>query len=259
MQFFNYKGYSIHYRYLPGAGDRCFLFANSLGTDFRIWDDVVSRLQPYGAILCFDKPGHGLSVSGGAWDVAAYASLIIALLDAHGIQRCVCIGLSIGGLMGQYLALHQPQRLECLVLSNTAACIGQQPYWDERIAQIEMGGTQSLADMILGRWLSPGFIQTQPSVAAGLKRMLESCATPGYIQACKTLRDTGFADKLSGIHTPVLCIAGSVDAAVPLADMQALADAIAGAQLCVLEGVGHLPCVEVPGDFAAAVIKFVVG
>lgn len=256
MQFFNFQGQTIHYQYLPGKGERFFVFANSIGTDLRIWDEVITQLLPHGSVLRFDKPGHGLSVTGTAGDIETYAAIVLALLDAHHVERCVFIGLSIGGLMGQYLALHHPHRIEKLVLSNTASRIGGAEYWNERIEKIKAGGIPSLSGMILGRWLSPHFMQTQPDVAAGLKRMLESCDTQGYMHACQVLRDTDFSQQISAIRMPVLCIAGSLDAAIPLDDMRSLAAAVNGAQLLVLDGIGHLPCVEVPGAFADAVKAF---
>lgn len=257
MQFFSFQDQSIHYLLQQGAGERTFVFANSLGTDFRIWDEVVTRLLPHGSVLRFDKPGHGLSESGSGAGVDWYGQLVLALMDAKGIDRCVFIGLSIGGLMGQWLALHHPQRIEQLVLSNTAARIGELPYWIDRIATIETGGIAPLSDMILGRWLSPSFLQKNRAALAGMKRMLESCDIPGYVQACATLRDTDFTGQLNGIHLPTLCIAGSVDGAIPVRDMEELAAAIPGARLQVLEGVGHIPCVEVPEAFTQALLAFV--
>lgn len=257
MQFFSFQNQSINYQYLPGAGWRNFVFANSLGTDFRIWDEVVSHLLPHGSVLRFDKPGHGLSESGSGAGVDWYGQLVLALMDAHGIDRCVFIGLSIGGLMGQWLALHHPHRIEQLVLSNTAARIGELPYWNNRIATIEAGGIAPLADMILGRWLAPVFLQNNKTAVAGMKRMLENCDIKGYVQACATLRDTDFSGQLHSISLPTLCIAGSADGAIPSADMETLAAAIPGARLKVLEGVGHIPCVEVPEIFADAVLDFV--
>ncbi|OLY93851.1 3-oxoadipate enol-lactonase [Cnuella takakiae] len=257
MQFCSFQNQSIHYQYLPGAGVRNFVFANSLGTDFRIWDEVVTRLLPHGSVLRFDKPGHGLSESGSGGGVEWYGQLVLALMDAHGIDRCVFVGLSIGGLMGQWLALRHPKRIEKLVLSNTAARIGELPYWIDRIATIKAGGIAPLADMILGRWLAPSFLQNNTATVAGMKRMLEGCALPGYVQACATLRDTDFSGQLQSISLPTLCIAGNADGAIPLADMETLAAVIPAASLRVLEGVGHIPCVEVPKIFADAVLDFV--
>ena len=258
MQFIDIHGKAIHYKYVKANSPRTFLLVNSLGTDFRIWDEVTDLLKSEGSVLLFDKPGHGLSEeTEGPCRIADYERLVFSLLDALQIEKCIFIGLSIGGLIGQHMALKHPERIEQLVLCNSAPKADAAGFWNTRIEAIRQGGMASMADKILERWLSPNFRNDKKTVTAGLKRMLENCSTLGYIQACEAIRDEDLSDQIHAIGMPTLCIVGSQDQATPPERVQATAASIPNAKLFVIEGVGHLPCVEAPQEFARAVLDFI--
>ncbi|MCU7549779.1 3-oxoadipate enol-lactonase [Chitinophagaceae bacterium LB-8] len=257
MQFININGKAIHYKYLKGNGERTFLFVNSLGTDFRIWDRVVELIRSEGSVLCFDKPGHGLSEEvDGPIRISDYVQLIISLLDMLQIEKCVYVGLSIGGLIGQHMALKHSERIEHLILSNSAPKADAAEYWKTRINAIRQGGMASLSDKILERWLSEDFRNNQKIETAGLKRMLESCSTLGYIHACEAIRDEDLSNEIHAIAIPTLCIAGSEDNATPQERVEATAAKIPNAKMVVINGVGHLPCVETPQEFVQILLDF---
>lgn len=257
MQFININGRSIHYKYVKGNGERTFLFVNSLGTDFRIWDRVIDPIKSEGSILCFDKPGHGLSEEiEEPMRIRDYVQLIIDLLDTLQIEKCIYVGLSIGGLIGQYMALQHPERIEQLILSNSAPKADAAEYWNTRINAIRQGGMASLSEKILERWLSEDFRIQKKVETAGLKRMLENCSPHGYIRACEAIRDEDLSNQIQAITIPTLCIAGSEDNATPQESVHATAAKIPNAKMVVIDGVGHLPCVEAPQEFAQTVLDF---
>jgi 3-oxoadipate enol-lactonase/4-carboxymuconolactone decarboxylase len=257
MQFIHINGTAIHYKFVKGNGERTFLFVNSLGTDFRIWEYVIKQFKSQGSVLCFDKPGHGLSEAiDKPCGIADYVNIIISLLDALEIETCVYVGLSIGGLIGQYMALKHPERIEQLILSNSAPKADAASYWNTRIETIRQGGMASMSDKILERWLSEDFRSNNKIETAGLKRMLESCSPLGYIRACEAIRDEDLSHRIHAIGIPTLCITGSEDNATPPERVQATAAAIPNASIVVINGVGHLPCVEAPYAFAQAVLDF---
>jgi 3-oxoadipate enol-lactonase / 4-carboxymuconolactone decarboxylase len=257
MQFIKIDGRSIHFKYVKGNGDRTFLFVNSLGTDFRIWDSVIELIKNEGSILCFDKPGHGLSEEiDELLHISGYVQLVISLLDALQIEKCVYVGLSIGGLIGQHMALQHPERIEHLILSNSAPKADAAEYWNTRINTIRQGGTSSISEQILERWLSEDFINQKKVETAGLKRMLESCSPLGYIRACEAIRDEDLSNQIQGIKMPTLCIAGSEDNATPKERVEQAAAKIPNAKMVVIDRVGHLPCVEAPREFAQTILEF---
>jgi 3-oxoadipate enol-lactonase/4-carboxymuconolactone decarboxylase len=259
MQFININGHSIHYKYLKGNRERTFLFVNSLGTDLRIWDEVVDLVKSEGSVLLFDKPGHGLSevIEIRPLSIADYVQLIISLLDALQINKCVYVGLSIGGLIGQHMALHHPDRIEYLVLSNSSPRSDGADYWNARIETIRHVGMAAMSDKILHRWLADDFRNNMQAETAGLKRMLESCSPLGYIRACEAIRDEDLSNSIHGIQIPTLCIAGSEDNAISPEKVQATAASIPNAKVIVIDGVGHLPPIEAPQEFAQTVLDFI--
>ena len=258
MTFIKINGHTIQYKYLKTNSERTFVFINSLGTDFRIWDDVVEVLKNHGSILCFDKQGHGLSeVSSTPLNIGDYAHDVIGLMDALSIEKAVIVGLSIGGVIGQYLAVHQADRIEKLVLSNTAPKIGSAETWDLRINKVKNDGIQSITEGVMKVWFSENFHQTRPNELIGYANMLTNSPVEGYIQACEALKNNDLTTQITHINIPTLCIAGSVDGSTPPALVKAMADKIPNAQYIEIEGVGHIPCVETPSVVAAHILNFI--
>ncbi len=257
MNFLTINNHSIHYQHLTGAGERTFVFINSLGTDFRIWDEVVARLQPHGAILRFDKPGHGLSETPKtALTISDYGAIVVGLLDQLHIDRCVLVGLSIGGVIGQHLALTHPDRIEKLVLSNTAPKIGTADGWNDRMQTVRTSGMAAVSDGVLERWFPPVFRNANQARVAGYRAMIEQTDPVGYNRACEAIRDEDMTDQIQEITLPTLVIGGTDDLATPPELVQAMADKIAGATCHMIAGVGHIPCVQTPEIVAQFILDF---
>lgn len=230
------------------------LFANSLGTDLRLWSRVLPLLPPGLRYIRYDKRGHGLSESGDGSQIDAHADDAIAVIEQVARGPVVFVGISIGGLIGQVVAQRRPDLVRALVLSNTAARLGTEESWRARMAAVTVGGLDSIADSIMERWFTPAF-RASPELALW-RAMLSRCPVQGYLDACAAL---GRADQrlaTAALRLPTLCLAGEADQAVPSPQVRATAQLIAGAQFRELSAVGHLPPVEDPHGWAACVVPF---
>ncbi len=244
------------YSTIEGASELPVLvFSNSLGTDFTMWDAVMPKLLPFFRILRYDTRGHGKSiVSGTPHSIAQLAEDVITILDKEKIEKCYFCGLSMGGLIGQYLAIHHANRLEKLIICNTAAKIGVENVWNERIAHVLQQGTASIWEATLQRWFTPAF-QTKKAQFDHIKTAFCACDSVGYTANCAAIRDVDFRADLSKITISTLVIAGAKDPVTTVADGQFLVKHIPNAQLVVLDAA-HLSSVERPTEFALALLGF---
>lgn len=229
------------------------LYANSLGTDLRMWGGVT-RLLPQRAIR-FDKRGHGLSATPAQdWTVEDIAADAVALLDHLGVPQATIAGCSVGGMIAQALAIHHPSRARALILSNTAAKIGTEASWQARITAIQTAGIASIAETILDRWF-PAPFRTSPD-AMPWQTMLLRADPLGYIQTCRALSRADLRAGLQTLTLPTLLIAGSEDQSTPPALVAETAALIAGAQTIVLQGSGHIPAIDAPEATARIIAAF---
>ena len=233
------------------------LFANSLGTDLRMWDGVSAALHGFRCIG-FDKRGHGLSATPiSPWTVEDLACDAIALLDHLGVASAIVAGCSVGGLIAQAMALDHPGRVRALILSNTAAKIGTEQMWATRIAALRAGGIASISAAILERWFAPAFLNSPDSLP--WQTMLLRCDLTGYIGTCEALAAADLRDRVPTLDLPVLVLAGSKDQATPPALVAETAAMIPGARLEVLNGSGHLPAIDAPAQTADLILNFARG
>ena len=244
MMFAELNGASLHYHYRAGEGTGI-VFLNSLGTDFRLWNGVVERLPGDIPLLRLDKRGHGLSQTAPA-TMETYAGDAIALMERHGMGPSLICGVSIGGMIAQTLALKRPDLAAGLILSNTAARIGSEEMWAERIAAVEAASLGEMAEGVLARWFAPAFRAAHPAPFEGYRAMLSRTPKEGYLTACRALRETDLRTRVSGIAVPTLCLSGNHDQSTPPEVVEALAAAIPGAEHALIEGVGYLPMAEAP-------------
>lgn len=263
MQFVNINGHTIHYKFIQNSpsgdgGVRTFLFINSLGTDFRIWDEVVAELKNYGNILLFDKRGHGLSdVVTDTKGLNDYAVDTAALLKYLQINKCILIGLSVGGMIAQVLASKIPQQIEKLILCDTRFKIGNEEIWNTRIQQVKENGLQSISGGVMQRWFSADFHRTQSVKVTGYQNMLERTPVLGYIQTCEAIRDADLTIIAKQIEIPTLCVVGSEDKSTTPEEVKNLADLIEGSKYEVINGSGHIPCVDNAVALSKLIIDFI--
>ena len=250
-------GIRLHARIDGPAAAPAVLLLNSLGTDLRMWDGVAGRLARSFRVVRFDKPGHGLSESGPRpGDIGGLAAHAASVLDAFGVATAHVIGVSIGGQIAMALAEARPDRVDRLVLSNTAARIGSAAMWSERIAALERDGIAPMADAVLERWFSPSWRAKHADELAGWRAMLCRCEPAGYLACCDALAAADLTGACEALRRPVLVVAGSADGATPAALVQATAARIEGAAFACIDGVGHLPCIEDEAAFLELVEGF---
>ena len=231
------------------------VFANSLGTDHSIWDQVITALPDGLRVLRFDNRGHGKSdAPPGPYTMGTLIADAEAILDTHQIRDCVFVGLSIGGMIAQGLAAKRLDQVRAVVLSNTGAKIGTPDSWMERVAKIEAGGIEAIADMVMQVWFSARFRQSDQ--LAHWRALLLSTPVAGYVGCCHAIAGADLITPTSGLRLPVLAIAGSEDGATPPDLVRETAALIPGSRFHLIRGAGHIPCVEAPGEYARALTAF---
>lgn len=248
MQFASLNGVAVHYQLIGAPGKRpLVVFVNSLGTDFRIWRDVVVRLAGEYAILLYDKRGHGLSGVGRTpYAMSTLADDLAALIEHIGARRAVVCGVSVGGMIAQQLYAQRRDLVGGLILCDTLPRIGDDAFWDARIAAIRAGGLAAVAEGVLQRWFTPGFRSPQNTAYAGYRLMFERQPQDGYIATCLAIRECDLTPLASRIHAPTMCVVGDQDGSTPPPLVEAFAGTIHGAGFKVIEDCGHLPSIEQP-------------
>ncbi len=246
---------NLHYLEDGDPNGKPVVFANSLGTDFRLWDKIIPRLPRNLRLIRFDKRGHGLSqCPAGPYTMGALVRDTERLIEVLGAEGCVLVGLSIGGMIAQGLAVKRPDLLRAVVLSNTGVKIGTPEIWDERIATVRAKGIEALADGVMGRWFSKGFRET-PELKAW-RNMLVRTPAEGYAGCSAAISGTDFYATNPTIKMPALAIAGSEDGSTPPDLMRETIGMIEGGRYHLIRGAGHLPCVEKPEEYAEVLNGF---
>lgn len=245
----------LHYR-IDGVPDGApIVFANSLGTDLHLWDAVLPHLPEGLRIIRYDKRGHGQSsVQPAPYSMGALIRDAEALLDYLDIRDCVFVGLSIGGMIAQGLAVKRMDQVRALVLSNTAAKIGTPPLWQDRMDAVRTGGIEALVDATMERWFSREFRATGKHLA--WRGMMINQPVEGYLGCCAAIAGTDFYTPTSGLRLPTLGIAGSEDGSTPPDLVRETVDLIPGSRFELMRRAGHLPCVEKPVEYAALLQQF---
>lgn len=259
MQFIDIGGITLHYQLIGGPADKpVIVFANSLGTDFRIWRDVIVRLAGDFPIVTYDKRGHGLSDVGAApYSMDDHVGDLEALLDHLKVKRAIVCGLSVGGLIAQGLYAKRPDLVRGLVLCDTAHKIGTTESWNARIATVETDGIASIADGVLKLWFTPEFHEQRKADLTGYRNMLARQPLAGYAGTCAALRDADYTEAAKAIAVPTLCVVGDQDGSTPPELVRSMADLIPGSRFKIIDGASHIPCVEQPEALVELVRRFI--
>lgn len=255
MQTMSTSGITLHIRDEGPRDGRAVLFANSLGTDLRVWDALLPLLPAGLRIVRYDKRGHGLSDATPApYAMDRLVADAEAVCGGLGLRDVTFVGLSIGGLIGQGLAAKRPDLVRALVLMDTAAKIGTAQMWQDRIDAITAGGVEALADPILERWFTPAFRAANPGFALW-RNMLTRTSVAGYTGCCAAIAGADLTDSTRALRLPVLAMAGDADGSTPPDLVRATAD-LCGADFHVIPDAGHIPCVEQPQATARLLADF---
>ncbi|MGI8531527.1 MAG: 3-oxoadipate enol-lactonase [Geodermatophilaceae bacterium] len=247
----------LHYEVAGRADGPVVLLSGSLGSDLRMWDPQLPHLLDAGLrVIRYDHRGHGGSpVPPGPYTLDEVAGDALDLLDRLGVERVSVVGLSLGGMVGMWLARNAPDRVERLVLCCTAAELGPASMWDERIAAVAAGGTQAVADAVAERWLTPATRAGRPELVQWLRDMIAATSAVGYAGCCAAIRDMSLVAGLGAITAPTLVLAGAADPATPPEQGQRIAEGIPGARLVVVPDVAHLATLEAAGRCSELILR----
>lgn len=259
VSFLSVGGTTLHHRYTAATTTaQPMVLINSLGTDFRIWDEVVARLAGEMPLLAYDKRGHGLSdIGGGVRSIDDHVDDLSALIDHFGFEKVVLCGLSVGGMIAQGFYARRPDIVEALILCDTAHKIGTTESWNTRIATIEQYGIEAIADAVLKVWFTPEFHLARAADLAGSRNMLVRQPLLGYIGTCVAVRDADFTASSRHMAAPALCIVGDQDGSTPPDLVHSLAELMPAARFEVIRNAGHIPCIEQPEALTTLIRDFV--
>jgi 3-oxoadipate enol-lactonase len=221
------------------------VLSGSLGSTLEMWRPQVAPLTERFRVIRIDHRGHGGSpVPPGPYHVSDLAGDALALLDELGLERVAWCGLSMGGMVGMYLASETPERISALTLCCTTACFPDKTVWTERIAAVSARGTAPIAEAVVSRWFTPEWAARNPEQIEGFQKMVAETPDAGYLACCQALEAWDHRDRLGAIRVPTLVIAGSADPSTPVEPhARTLFEGIPGAHLEVLEAA-HLATVE---------------
>lgn len=235
------------------------VFSNSLGADMGMWDELIPFLLPYFRVLQYDTRGHGGSeVTESPYTIDVLGNDVIALLDELKIEKVYFCGLSMGGLIGQWLGIHHSDRILKLIISNTDAKIGTDQIWNDRINTITNEGMQVIAEGTMERWFTDDFRKNNPNRIAEIKAVFVKNNALGYANSCAAVRDADFRNDLHKITTETLVITGNEDAVTNVEQAKELVKNIPNANLEIL-AARHLSSTELPESYSEIIINFIIG
>lgn len=238
------------------AGLPWLILANSLASDMSLWEPQMPMLLKRRRVLRFDQPGHGDSgPPSRPISMADLAADVVAIMDAHGIEKADMVGLSMGGMTALGLAIHHPERLRRAVCACARASFPPPAItgWDERIAAVEKGGMEAIVAGTLSRWFTADAPQALRDQA---QAMILQTSTAGYISCVGALKGLDHERRLGEIRVPMLYVAGEHDMAAPPAAMRDMAQATRGARFGQIDGAAHIANMEAADAFNAALADF---
>lgn len=228
---------------------------SSLGTTRELWEAQLDAFGRDFRVLRYEHRGHGESpLPPGPYSMSDLGADAIELLDELGIERAVWCGLSLGGMVGMWLAVHAPERLSGLVLACTSAQVAAPGVYRERAALVRARGIEPVAEAIVARWFTSTTFHERPELPERFRAIVVAQPVEGYALCCEALAGWDFREELASISVPTLVVAGSEDEATPAPETDLLAELIRGAKQVVLDGAAHLANLEQPKAFLDAVL-----
>jgi 3-oxoadipate enol-lactonase len=232
------------------------MLSNSLGTNLHMWDDQVPAWSQHFRVVRYDRRGHGQSGSPpGPYSMERFGRDVIAVLDALKIEKTHWCGLSMGGMVGQWLGANAPGRIGKLILSNTQYNYSDKSGWTDRIRAVREKGLAPLVGPNMERWFTKGFRDANPQAMARMTEMFLGSNPDGYVACCEAIRDMNFTASNPTITAPTLVIVGTHDPATPPIAGEQIAKAIPGAKLAAIDA-SHISNIEQPAVYTKTVLDF---
>jgi 3-oxoadipate enol-lactonase len=254
--FVQSRGFPLHVQVDGPAAAPVLMLSNSLCTDLRMWDDQVPVWSERYRVVRYDRRGHGRSgVPAGPYTVDDFGRDALAIMDALDIERVHWCGLSMGGMVGQWLGAHAPERLNALIMSNTHSYYADKTVWDERMALAQNKGMAHAAAAAMNRWFTPEAMAARPDKVSLIQSMFAETDLGGYLACCAAIRNMDMRPTHPRIEAPTLVIVGLRDPATPPAAGEAVQKAIRGARLATIDA-SHLSNIGQPRVYADLVLDF---
>ena len=248
----------IAYTVAGPDGAPALVLSNSLGTTIEMWSPQLDALSKHFRVVRYDTRGHGASIApAGEYTLDTLGRDVLAVLDALNIERAHVCGISMGGLTGQWLGVHASDRIDKLIVANTAARIGTLQGWRDRAALVRERGMDEVASGAAGRWFTPAFVQRQPEVVQRMTDRLRATPSQGYAGCCDALSVADLRDEIAKITAPMLVIAGASDPVTTLDDARFIVERVPGARIATLEA-SHLSNIEAAQAFDSTVLAFLM-
>lgn len=253
------NGITIDYEFFGPEGAPVVMLSHSLGSSSIMWAPQLPQLAEKFRVLCYDTRGHGgTTAPEGAYSLDQLGQDALALMDGMDLAQVHWVGLSMGGMIGQNLALRQNGRFKSLTLCDTSSQIPQSawPIWDDRIATVTAGGMNPLVENTMERWFTGPYLAGKPSSVDSIREQFLATPPAGFIGCCHALKQLDYLDQLPGIDLPTMIIVGAEDTGTPVAASEAMHERIPNSQLVVLPEAAHLANVEQAEPFTKALLGF---
>jgi 3-oxoadipate enol-lactonase len=258
MPAINADGCPINVEVEGPQGAPVLMQSNSLGTTLHMWDAQVAPFTQHFRLVRYDRRGHGKSgVPKGPYTMERLGRDVLAVLDGLGVKKINWCGLSMGGMVGQWLGANAPERVERLVLTNTSSFFPDKNGWNERLKLVEEKGIAAFAAPNMARWFTKGFLEREPQKVAGIQAMFAATPLEGYLACGAAVRDMDHRDLLPRIKAPTLVIAGKHDGATPPEANEYISSHIPGAKFALVDAA-HLSNIEQSEAYTQAVLAFLL-
>jgi 3-oxoadipate enol-lactonase len=253
------NGINVNYVFDGPAGAPVVTLSHSLATDLSMWEPQVPELAKRFRVLRYDIRGHGeTEAPAGPYTLEELAADGRGLLDALGIGRTHWIGLSLGGMVGQMIALDRPELIASLCLCDTTSRVPAEgrALWAERIKTATTHGMEPLVEPTIGRWFTAGFVASERGVVDKVRAMIRRTSPAGYAGCGQAISMLDLTDRISAIRQPTLVVVGEEDQGTPVAASRVISERIKGSELVIIKSASHLSNLERPREFTTAILEF---
>ena len=252
------NGIQMAYRFDGPADAPVVVLSNSLMSNLTMWDDTVPALADKYRVLRYDTRGHGQTEATAApYSIALLAADLVGLMDALGVAKAHVVGLSMGGMIAQYVGANFADRVLSLGLADTGSEMPPRSLWEDRLATMRAQGPAGMVDGTIARWFVPAFTAANPDKISAVRAMILGTATEGYLGCASAIRDMSQSTMLLKIKAPSLILVGKQDPATTVEQATVLHRLIDGSRLAVIDNAAHLSNIEQPGEFNGLLRGFI--
>lgn len=248
-------GNQLYAQSFGDMGTQTIIFCNSLGTDYRMWQPQIEVLAADYHVIVYDTRGHGQSsAEGEAWTLADLGQDVIDVLDAFEVEKATFCGISMGGLTGQWLAIHQAERFHHIIVCNTAAKIGTAEAWHQRAQAVRADGMGPIAESAASRWFTPAFCEQHAEKVEPLINTIRATSAEGYAKCCEVLAGADLRESLHTAQVNLTSVGGESDPVTTIEDARWIAEQVSGADL-VSVPASHISNIEAESQFNAVLYR----